>query len=115
MGKHVSLLALCLIVLWGTIAKASAQELALEIVCTQWRPYIFQEDSVIAGPVYDIAKQVLERAGVPFEYKTLPWARIYHNGLTKNNYLIGCLGRTPDREAIFHWIGPVTQGIDIYF
>jgi len=29
--------------------------------------------------------------------------------------MIGCLGRTQAREKVFHWIGPVTQGIDIYF
>ncbi len=115
MAKWPGLFALFLILGLGCIVNTSAEELPVEIVCTQWRPYVVQENSVITGPVYDIAKQVLDRAGVPFEYKTKPWARIYNNGLTKRDYLIGCLGRTPAREALFHWIGPVTQGIDIYF
>jgi len=115
MGKFVSLFFLCLIVQWAGMDQARADALPLEIVCTQWRPYIFRENAVLSGPVYDIAKQVLDRAGITFEYKIEPWARVYHNGLTVNNYLIGCLGRTPARENLFHWIGPVTQGIDVYF
>ncbi len=115
MAKWLGLFALFLMLGLGIIAKPSAEEPPMDIVCTQWRPYVVQENSVITGPVYDIAKQVMDRAEVPFEYKTKPWARIYNNGLTKEDYLIGCLGRTPAREALFHWIGPVTRGIDIYF
>mgnify|MGYP002700145801 CR=1 FL=1 len=90
-------------------------DLQLEIACTQWRPYAFKENAIISGPAYEIAKKVLKHAGLTFSYKIKPWARVYNNGLTRENYLVGCLGRTAVREKSFHWIGPVTQGFTVFF
>jgi len=108
-------LALVLVLGLGVINQARGDGLPLEIACSQWRPYAFKENSKISGPAYEIVKQVMQRAQVDFTYKIKPWPRVYNNGLSKTNYMIGCLGRTQAREKLFHWIGPVTQGIDIYF
>jgi len=43
------------------------------------------------------------------------WARVYKNGFEKKNYFISGLGRTPKREKLFQWVGPITKGIDIHF
>ena len=87
----------------------------VEASCSEWRPYAYKEDGVIKGSAYNIAKDVFDHARVNLNYRILPWARVYKNGLDKTNYLIGCLGRTPKREKLFHWVGPVTKGVKIYF
>jgi len=105
-----------LLFIWVTPAIAQDySELQLEIACTQWRPHVYKENAIIRGVAYETGKKVLEHAGLTFSYKIKPWARVYNNGLTRKNYLIGCLGRTPAREKSFHWIGPVTQGFTVYF
>lgn len=96
-------------------AEEKSPQFILEVASSDWRPYVYEENGVIKGSAYKIAKDVLDRAGVQFNYRILPWARVYRNGLDKENYLIGGLGRTPKRENLFHWIGPVTVGTDIFF
>jgi len=108
----------CWLLLFIWIKPVSAQnyeKLQLEIACSQWRPFAFKENSIISGPVYEIGKAVLEHAGLSYTYKIKPWTRVYNNGLSRENYLIGCLGRTPAREKMFKWIGPVTKGIAVFF
>jgi len=114
-GVFTLFVALVLAFGLGAINQARGEGLPLEIACSQWRPYAFKENSKISGPAYEIVKQVMQRAQLDFTYKIKPWPRVYNNGLSKTNYMIGCLGRTQAREKLFHWIGPVTQGIDIYF
>jgi len=78
-------------------------------------PYSYMEDGVPSGHAYDIANSVFKRAGVAYEFSIKPWARVYKNALNTKNYFIPALGRTPKREKLFHWIGPVMKEVDINF
>jgi polar amino acid transport system substrate-binding protein len=82
---------------------------------SEWRPYVYMEEKQPKGFVYEIAKDVFERANVNYSFSIKPWARVYKNGLNTKNYVIPGIGRTIQREKLFHWIGPVTQEFDIYF
>lgn len=72
------------------------------------------DEAKIKGPAYTIINRVLKHPQVSFKYSITPWARTYQNGLNKENYLLGILDRVPQREELFHWIGPVTAGIDTF-
>ena len=87
----------------------------IEVGCEYYRPYVDKIDGKIVGSGYEIAKKVLEEANVSFVYKIEPWARVYYKGLHKKNYMVGCLGRTKERENKFYWIGPMEKGISLYF
>jgi len=91
-------------------AQKSSNELVVEVAVPQWRPYIYKENGVVKGYAYKILKDVFNRAGVPFNFFIRPWARVYNDGLEKKNYLIPGIGRTPKREKLFNWVGPITKG-----
>ncbi len=99
----------------GVHAEKTDQKYIVEAGCTDWKPFAYMENGAIKGSAYKIAKDVLEHADVSYKYKILPWARVYNKGLKEKNYLVGCLGRTPKRENMFHWVGPVTKGVDQFF
>ena len=94
---------------------ASAEEKSIEVGGVDWQTYAYEKDGVMKGFAYKIVKDVLERAGVSFKYKIYPWVRAYDNGLKKKNFLLVGVGRTPKREKLFHWVGAVAKGSDIYF
>ncbi len=96
-------------------AEQNNQKYTVEAGCSDWKPFAYLENGEMKGSAYKIAKDVLEHAGVSYKYRILPWARVYNRGLKEKNYLIGCLGRTPKREDMFHWVGPVTKGVDQFF
>lgn len=91
-----------------------AEEL-VNLESSEWRPYVYMEEKEPRGLVYEIAKGVFKRADVDYAFSLKPWARVYKNGLHTKNYFITGIGRTLQREKLFHWIGPVTQEFDIYF
>jgi len=90
-------------------------EEVISVGCSDWKPYVYQKEGELDGSVYQIVKAVFERAQIPFTFDILPWARAYSSGIKNKNYLVACLGRTPEREENFHWIGPVSLGINVYF
>lgn len=95
------------------VSTLQAQQVAfaepLTVACSPWKPYYYHEDGVIKGSAYEIAKAVTERAGIEAEFTVQPWKRVYESGLNKADYMIACIGRVPQREALFHWVGPVTK------
>lgn len=82
---------------------------------SEWKPYVYMEDNVPRGFVYEIVKDIFERANVDYVFNIKPWARVYKNGLNTKNYVITGIGRTVERENLFQWIGPITKEFDIYF
>ncbi len=105
----VLLVALCTHVnLWADGGKILARG-------PNWEPYIYKQDSQIKGYAYNIAKDVLEAAKVPHEFAVQPWARVYRDGQDIANFMIIGVGRTPKREKMFQWIGPIAKGSDIHF
>jgi ABC-type amino acid transport substrate-binding protein len=91
-----------------------AQEyIALE--SDEWRPYVYMKKGEPTGVVFETVKAVFERADVAYEFNIKPWARVYRNGLSTKNYFISGIGRTPEREDLFQWIGPITKVVDVHF
>lgn len=86
----------------------------IKVACTDWAPYYFEDNGEIKGSGYEIAKMVNERAGVEAKYLIEPWKRVYETGLNEPDYMISCLGRTPEREMLFQWIGPITTAKSYY-
>lgn len=67
--------------------------------------------TLVAGNVGGYSTQLvtalLEQAGVSANIEIYPWARAYKMALQQPNTLIYNIARTPDRELLFQWIGPV--------
>ncbi len=87
----------------------------LTVSCSDWKPYFYEEGETLKGSAYEIATGVMEKTDIPTRYRILPWKRVYESGLKQENFMIACLGRTPTREKLFQWIGPVTKGNDYLF
>ena len=105
--RHFITLGLALI--FAVLNQSTALADTITIACSPWKPYYYKEDGMIKGAGYEIAKTVMERAGVDAKFVVQPWKRVYESGLHKANYMVSCLGRVPKREQLFHWIGPITN------
>lgn len=93
-------------------SQSTSQKHLVNAVNAEWPPFAFTEKGVMKGSALKITKDVLREAHISFDYKFLPWARVYYLATHEANYLIGGIGRTNKREKLFHWIGPVTKGLD---
>ena len=69
--------------------------------------YVIGQPGVNASsPALDLAKAILERAGLAYSVEIAPWARAYALASSDPDVLLITLGRTPERESHFHWIAP---------
>ena len=100
-------------VIFFSMPAYSAEPIA--VVTEDWRPYSYAEDGVVKGSSTEIVRAVLDRAGITYSIQVLPWARAFRDASVKPNILIYVLGKNPERDASFYWIGEVIPTDHAYF
>jgi polar amino acid transport system substrate-binding protein len=82
--------------------------------CSDWKPYCYKEGEHLEGSFFDATKLILDAAQMKYSFNVYPWARVYNLGLKQEDFLVLGLGRTPKRELLFKWIGPLKKAAKIY-
>lgn len=72
-------------------------------------PYQTIVNGEVTGTATQQVTQILLRAGLVGEFHMYPWSRAYQQALTEPNTLIYSMAKTPEREALFHWLAPVVS------
>lgn len=83
-----------------------AQEIS--VVTEEWPPFNYTENGKVIGLSTEVVEAVFAHAQIPVKITVYPWARAYNLALEDANVAIYTIGRTPERESLFHWIGPIT-------
>jgi polar amino acid transport system substrate-binding protein len=52
-------------------------------------------------------EEAFRRVGIPEHADLMPWARAYQSALSTPDFCMFSAGRAAEREALFHWVGPV--------
>lgn len=60
----------------------------------------------VVGIATDKVRAAMERAGLAYTIDLLPWKRAYAAARTRPDACVYSTTRTPEREALFKWIGP---------
>lgn len=82
----------------------------LIVVTEEAPPYNFSKGDLVLGYSTEIVQQVLDHAKLNYLIHVYPWARAYDMALKEPNTLIYTIVRTPERENLFQWIGPILPG-----
>ncbi|WP_263146995.1 ABC transporter substrate-binding protein [Pseudomonas sp. RIT-PI-AD] len=70
----------------------------------------FARDPDISGIASELIREMFKRAGIRYNLSLrFPWDRIYKLTLEKPYYGLFSTTRTPEREALFKWVGPLVQ------
>ncbi|MEB0043522.1 MULTISPECIES: ABC transporter substrate-binding protein [unclassified Pseudomonas] len=68
----------------------------------------FAPDNKIAGISAEILRETFKRAGVGYSMTLrFPWDRIYKLAMKTSGYGVFSTARSPDREKLFKWVGPI--------
>lgn len=93
----------CLAMLALLCAQAGAQPLRL--LTEEWPPFNYIHQGKATGLGVEMAEALVAEAGVASSaVEVLPWNRAYASALRDPNVLLFTLGRTEQREPLFHWI-----------
>ncbi len=79
----------------------------ITIVTEDFPPYNYEEDGLAKGLSTEVVQAVLLELGLRAEIIFYPWARAYKYAQAEKNYLIYSIGRIPEREGLFQWVGSI--------
>ncbi|CAN7192470.1 substrate-binding periplasmic protein [Massilia sp. LjRoot122] len=109
---HIRYLAIAL-------AMVSAAAGAVEAAAARPRLYITTETSApssmldgrrVIGIATDKVREAMQRAGIDYSIDLLPWKRAYLAAQQRPDACVYSTSRTPEREALFKWVGPTAIG-----
>jgi polar amino acid transport system substrate-binding protein len=98
---------------------SSAMELSgLTYYTEQLPPYNYQENGTLQGVSVDLLETVTEKMGNKISRENIllvPWTEGYQAVLTNNATVLFSMARTPQREDMFKWAGPVYTNRKVLF
>ncbi|WP_421779737.1 substrate-binding periplasmic protein [Kiloniella litopenaei] len=88
---------------------------ALEFYTEDFPPYNYMEGKELKGIGPNIIRELSKEVGDEPKITVLPWARAYKYAQEIPEVGIFSIVRTPKREDVFHWVGPLyTVRIGLY-
>lgn len=95
----------------GVFALGAALSVAhcqtVRILTEEFPPYNYTEGGHITGFSTDVVRATLAEAKLQGEFQSLPWARAYATAQSEPSVLIYSIGRSPQREKLFKWVGVI--------
>lgn len=106
----------------GSFARIYARWLPAEIppgifqlVTEEYPPVTFIEDGRPSGFVTDMVREIAARQGIPDNIRLTSWKNAYAMALLHPKVFLFSAERTPERETLFHWVGPVGRNSAILY
>jgi polar amino acid transport system substrate-binding protein len=79
----------------------------LRVVLEISPPHQTLQNGQVAGLTTTLVRQLLQQLPLDATFEVYPWARAVKIAGSTPNVMIYNIARTPEREALFHWIGPI--------
>lgn len=106
----------------GSFAKIYARWLPAEappgifqLVTEDYPPITFMKDGKPAGFVTDMVREIAARQGIPDNIRLTSWKNAYNMALVYPKVVLFSAERTPERESLFQWVGPVGKNSAILY
>ncbi|WP_374583820.1 substrate-binding periplasmic protein [Pseudoduganella sp.] len=72
-------------------------------------PDIMRDGERVFGISPDKIKEIMSRAGISYTVEVMAWRRAYELSLRTPYSCVFSTSRTPERETLFKWIGPLRE------
>lgn len=105
--RLVTALLFCILAMVAVEA-AMAEETQLRLYTEEYPPISFLQKGKAAGLGTEVVEEIMSRLGITAPIEVVPWARAYTYATTTPNVGLFVTTRTPEREKLFKWVGPVS-------
>lgn len=78
-------------------------------------PYQINENGKLSGIAIDVVNELKKRVKDDVSIELSDWNTSYNKALNNKNHGVFSTGRTPERENLFKWIGPIGKTKYIFF
>lgn len=97
----------CLAALWFCGAASAAGAGSVRVLTEEAPPYNYTDHGKITGLGTEVVEAVLKELKLHGNFQSLPWARAYDMARSSPDVLIYSIGRTPERDKSFKWVGVI--------
>jgi len=80
----------------------------LKLFTEEYPPLTFSRDGAATGLDTEVVEEIMRRLGITAKIEVVPWARGYKLVLNAPNVGLFATTRTPEREKLFKWVGPIS-------
>ena len=87
----------------------------IRVLTEIWEPYNYLDGDRPVGLSTELVKATFKKANIDYELEVLPWKRAYNFTLNDKNTAIFTITRTPAREAVFKWVGPLYPQVEYFY
>lgn len=87
----------------------------LRLYTEEYPPINYSEDGEATGLASEVVREIMRRTGQHAPIEVVPWARGYQLARTRPNTGLFVTMRTPAREALFKWVGPLARAITGFY
>ncbi|WP_157496967.1 substrate-binding periplasmic protein [Hahella ganghwensis] len=101
---------LALLLTLSSSGQAADPAASLRFITENSPPYNYVDNDQLTGSSVEILEEMFRRIGSRKRRKDIelhPWARGYRTVLNEPNTVLFSTRRSPDREDLFRWVGPV--------
>lgn len=103
------------VILLSSAQPSFADDPGPKILTADLPPYNYIDKGRLKGPVAILISQMLKTLGHNQSISALPWPRAYAMALKGPDYVLFSIVRSPEREKLFKWVGPVARLDDYLF
>lgn len=83
----------------------------VRILTEEFPPYNYSAQGKITGLATEVVEAVLKEMGLQADIQSMPWARAYETARSTPGVLIYSIGRTPERDRYFKWVGVIAPTV----
>ncbi len=96
------------VVLFGFLSPKRAWAEKVILLTEHLAPFQVVDGDKVTGLATQIVTKTFDAADIDFSIEAYPWAIAYNRSLREIDTCIYSIGRIPDREANFRWIGRIS-------
>ncbi len=89
-------------------SRVHAQE-QLEILTCECPPLSYENNHRVEGPGADLVRHIQKKLNTHEQISIFPWARAYRTTEEVANTVLFSTAKTPQREDLFKWVGPMAE------
>ena len=93
----------------GCAASQAQPEPRLYLATEAAAPHSMLEGKRVVGIGTDTVREIMARANIDHTIELLPWKRAYTAALERQDTCVFSTTRTPERETLFKWVGPIGE------
>jgi len=86
-----------------------------QMMTEEYPPITFNEKGKPSGFVTDMVREIAKRRNISDNIILTSWKNAYNMTLLHPNLILFSAERTPERENLFHWVGPVGKNSSILY